>query len=339
MAQETTTAAPASHCVLVVDDDPLIRKLVCHHLARAGLEVIEAGSAEEAFGIVCRRGADLVITDWEMPDVDGVSLCRRIRAHPELGFFYIIMLTAKSAREDLIEALDAGTDEFLNKPVDPHELWARVRVGLRFVEMQAALEQRNSDMCRASAELARANRRLATLASHDGLTGLLNRQEGMRRFSGAWALSDAAQEPVSCIMLDIDHFKRVNDTYGHDAGDQVLVAVASTVAASCRDSDIVARLGGEEFMVVCPQANLEQASAMAERIRLAVDDLTVNTPAGPVEPTCSLGVAQRDPAMGHPQALLKSADEQLYAAKSSGRNTVRAARPMLAIEAGALLID
>lgn len=319
-----TSLDPAgnAHRILIVDDDPAMRRLVTSHLAAAGFDALEADNADDAFTILCRREAELLITDWEMPRTDGIALCRRIREHKELGYFYIIMLTSRCSRDEMLCALDAGADEFLKKPVDRHELWARVRVGLRFVAIQAAIEQRNMDLCRASADLLRANRQLQTIAMYDALTGLLNRQEGLKQFTGVWTLTEPVDEPLCCIMLDVDHFKRINDTYGHDTGDEVLRSLAVTLRQTCRSEDIIARLGGEEFIVVCPQMDIAETADTAERLRRAVEDTPIDTASGEVRITCSFGVAQRELQMQRPEALLRIADQSLYAAKAHGRNRV-----------------
>jgi diguanylate cyclase (GGDEF)-like protein len=316
------TVSPQDYRVLIVDDDPICRTIIGSCLTQSGFNVIEAEQGEEAFAILCRRGADLMITDWNMPVMDGLTLCRRIRANPELGFFYVIMLTANCSQEDLLKGLDAGADEFLRKPVDSQELLARVQVGFRFLAMQAALEHRNSEICRTASELARANKQLASLARNDGLTGLLNRQSWFKLFDSAWALSDPASDPLCCIEIDVDHFKCVNDTHGHDAGDRVLVAIAEAIKRSCRGSDALARLGGEEFVVLCPHTRLTEAVEVAERIRRTVAAVTLPVGNTEIRPTCSLGVAYREEGMMRPESLLKAADDMLYVAKAEGRNRV-----------------
>ncbi len=312
----------AQRRVLVVDDDRMTRELLSRYLNNAGYEVTVVDNAESAWHVLCHEGTDLVITDWMMPGTDGLELCRRVRAHKELGFFYIIMLTAQDESDKVVVALDVGADDYVVKPFKRDELLARVRVGMRFVNMRSELTRRTGDAYRSNAQIANLNIQLSRQAFTDELTGLLNRRETLKRFGEHWAHAVNTRGTLSCIMMDIDHFKRVNDTHGHDAGDQVLVSTARLLQQSCRTSDILGRLGGEEFVLVCPQTNLEQATGLAERIRTSAEQAAIPVRSATLHITMSLGVAERGPNMRSWEDLLRVADQTLYEAKASGRNRV-----------------
>ncbi|UCG15469.1 MAG: diguanylate cyclase [Phycisphaerales bacterium] len=318
-------SAPSQPSILVVDDDRSTLDLVKRYLSDARYDVVLAENAEEGWSVLCQGGAELVITDWNMPGTSGLDLCRRIRAHRELGFFYIVMLTAQAAQDKLVEALDAGADDYVTKPFSRDELLARVRVGLRILAMHNELARRSSEFYRSSTRLADLNIQLKSQALKDGLTGLLNRREALSQFSGHWAAADVSHEPLSCVMLDIDHFKRVNDTYGHEVGDQVLVAVARLLRQTCRATDVVARFGGEEFLIVCPQTAVHHAVKIAERVRQAVKGTPILIHSTSILVTVSLGVAERGTHMRGPDDLLRAADHALYAGKHAGRDRVQVA--------------
>ena len=321
--------------VLIVDDDPAFLRLLAKYVADAGHEVLCALDGLEAMKLLSEHGPHMVITDWRMPRMDGLELCRAVRECEAVGFVYLIILTAQGERKRLVEAFEAGADDFLTKPVDRQEFLARLRAGRRMVKLQADLDHRNREvhlanakMALAARELAAANKKLRILATTDELTGLLNRREAMDRLTQQWASSVRHGEPLSCIVLDIDHFKKFNDTHGHAVGDLVLRETAGAMRRLARTSEDVCRVGGEEFLIICPKSTASQAAAAAERFREAVASHATLHGDVKLTVTISLGVAGRTPVMESPDDLLRAADSALYTAKAEGRNRVRLAEEL-----------
>lgn len=318
--------------VLVVDDDPDALALMAKAAGEAGYHVATASDGREALQRILAEGYPLICTDWMMPKMNGMELCRAIRAHEGIPYAFVVIITAHHNEDRVVEALDAGADDYLAKPFKARELAARLRAGERIVRLQQDLDRRrrelhrvNAEMDIANAKLGECNDKLLELATTDELTGLTNRREGMRCLAEAWAASDRTAAPLSCIMLDIDYFKRVNDTYGHAAGDAVLVAIGQTLRSVIRRDERICRIGGEEFLLLCTNTTCEEACAAAERMRQAVEACASFPDIGDVRITVSLGVAQRTDAFASPDDLLHAADEALYAAKQNGRNRVERA--------------
>ncbi|TWT40593.1 Cyclic di-GMP phosphodiesterase response regulator RpfG [Phycisphaerae bacterium RAS1] len=321
--RETHTRARRGHRdVLVVDDDPSVLHLMSKLLRDAGYDVRTAGGGKEAFQLVHSEGLQLVIADWKMPEMDGLALCRAIRGSEGAGFVYLIILTGSTDEDSLAQAFEAGADDYLVKPCKKEELLSRLKAGVRAVATDTRIALQQRALTKANAELATFNQTLNRVATTDELTGLYNRREALRRLHELWSTGDRHGQPLACMMLDIDHFKRCNDMYGHDAGDAVLRATAHAVAKSARKGEVVFRLGGEEFLVTCPDATAEMAAAGAERIRAAVEANQVRHADHTLGVTISIGVAARTVATPDVDALLKAADQALYAAKQNGRNQV-----------------
>jgi two-component system, cell cycle response regulator len=303
--------------VLIADDDPVSRRLLQLSLSPADYEVVIATDGAEALrklqGKDCPR---LAILDWMMPEVDGVEVCRAVRQRPGESYVYIILLTAKTHPTEIIEGLEAGADDYIIKPFDIHELKARLRAGRRILELQE--------------QLVSAGERLRVQATHDSLTGLLNRMAILETLEKELARSARQKNPVAVIMADIDQFKVINDTYGHLVGDAVLQEVSARVLKTVRAYDAVGRYGGEEFLIVSPGCNLEEAPKQAERIRANICAQPICLPEGPVSVTMSFGVAitSTDILELEPSDLLRLADESLYAAKKGGRNKVEVSFPV-----------
>ncbi|MHC4697331.1 MAG: diguanylate cyclase [Planctomycetota bacterium] len=315
--------------VLIVDDDPLSLRLLDTYLTNSGYGVLTAANGVEAMQILLAQGPPMIITNWMMPEMDGLELCRNIRAHEGVSFAYIIMVTAHSGKDRIVQAFSAGADDFLPKPFNRKELLARVRAGSRIVQLQDDLDRRNLEVHRVNAEMALAhsklhdaNEKLRLMATTDELTGLVNRRAALERLHENWVSADRHDEPLACVMLDIDHFKSVNDTFGHAIGDVALKETAEVMRSAARIEEHLSRIGGEEFLLVCPKTSEDGAAMVAERLRRAVQSHTIKADQKALTITVSLGVAERSPDMLSPDDLLIAADRALYAAKRGGRNRV-----------------
>src|SRR5688500_76592 len=238
--------------IAIVDDDAAIRRLVRLFLHRAGFDTLECTTGEEARSTLQAEPWDLVILDRKLPDLDGVVLAQEIKAKPEFRSRYIIMLTGESEQADKVAGLELGADDYITKPFQYPALLARIRAGKRIVDLQN--------------ELLESNRRLELLSITDGLTKLHNHRHFQDELARAFEESQRYQRPLSLAMIDIDFFKKINDSYGHAAGDDVLKQVAALFRSSVRSTDLVARYGGEEFAVMMPETTLQDGIAFAEKI-------------------------------------------------------------------------
>jgi len=300
---------PANCRILVVDDHEDNIELLRARLLARGYQVEAAWDGEEALACVHAAPPDLILLDVMMPKIDGIEVARRIKRDPTLPFIPIIMQTALETTEDKVEGLDAGADDYITKPINFAELEARVKSLLRIKSLQDELE--------------RANTRLRHMSQTDGLTGVDNRRHIEERLTEMYEHAARLNEPLAVVMCDVDHFKSVNDTLGHQAGDAVLKQLAEVLRTSAREIDRVGRYGGEEFVVLLPGSNVEDAAAFAERVRRAVEATEFAYPGGTVRRTLSAGVAAwPHPDVRHQEALVKAADDALYAAKEFGRNRI-----------------
>ncbi len=308
--------------VLVVEDDRAMLVLLEAMLKAAGHEVLTARDGAEAMRVVEAEHPQLVITGWKLPVMDGVTLCRKLRESPERRDVYVFILTAKETADSLVEAFEAGADDYLVKPVSQRVFFARLRAAQRVVQLQEELAYDREQLLRFSRDLAASNERLQRLALTDALTELPNRRSAVERLEQEWALAQRGERALSCMMVDIDHFKAINDGLGHQAGDEVLRKVAQALRHSARTQDIVCRYGGEEFVVICPDTDLKAAAQCGERLRQKVSELSHPGRGESFTLTVSVGVAERRSDMGSIDALLARADACLYAAKEAGRNRV-----------------
>lgn len=296
--------------LLVADDSAVQRKLVEQTLAEKRHTVLFAKSGREAIQIFAQHLPSLVITDWMMPDSSGIELCETIRQQFQQAYTYIIILTAMSEKNEVVKGLTAGADDYLTKPFHPGELLARVGVGLRVVDLHRQIEAKN--------------RLLEQLALTDSLTNLPN-----RRAIEDWAgrqLSGAARYGFSfwLVMVDIDHFKSVNDSYGHEAGDTVLKKVAEILKSNSRSSDVCGRIGGEEFLFSLSHITPENVAMVTERIRVEIASSKFNFDGSNLTVTASFGVAGFDREQGRNLSqLISQADAALYSAKRLGRNRIQ----------------
>ncbi len=297
--------------LLLAEDDRVARLILTTNLRKWGHDVVETVSGTEALDLLRADDAPrLALLDWEMPGLSGVEVCRQLRASERGEFSYLIMLTARTEKQDIIDALMSGADDFLSKPCNLEELRCRIAAGNRIVELQDSLEAANTEL-----------RRLATT---DMLTGVMNRRAIMERLRDEMVRSARCGEEVALIMCDIDYFKRINDTHGHACGDQVLVEVARRLQKACRVYDSVGRFGGEEFLIVLPGIPAHAAEASGERFLKAVNGKPVKTDCSqPVSVTVSMGmITLSHAAFTDPEAAIRGADALLYEAKHRGRNQV-----------------
>ncbi|MDP2693635.1 MAG: diguanylate cyclase [Gallionella sp.] len=306
--------------VLLVEEDRAMLVLLETMLKASGHEVLVARNGVEAMGLVEQHHPQLVITGWTMPQMDGITLCRKLRENPERRNVYVIILTVQESVDRLVEAFEAGADDYLVKPVAQKVFFARLRAAQRVVQLQEELAFDREQLLRFSKDLATSNERLQRLALTDALTELPNRRFAMERLEQEWALSKRGDRTLSCMMVDIDHFKPINDKFGHPAGDEALKLVASTLRQSARTQDVVCRYGGEEFVVICPDTGIDAAYQCAERLRLNVAALKFKNQEAGIRLTISIGVAEKKEGVTSIEKLLNRADECLYAAKQGGRN-------------------
>ena len=307
--------------ILIAEDDPISLVLLQALLNQWGYEVIVTHDGNEAWQVLQADMAPrLAILDWEMPGTDGPALCHQVRERQGSPYTYIILLTARTKREDLIAGMEAGADDYVTKPFDAHELRVRLRAGRRILDLQNALLE--------------AQEVLRLQATQDPLTSLWNRGMIMELLGRELARAKRERSPLSVLMLDLDLFKIVNDTYGHMAGDLVLREAAQRMRGSVRAYDAVGRYGGEEFLIVSPGCPAAGAVNLAERIRKAIGEKPMNTSEALISITISVGVATAEYVdkratpnknLGEyteAENLVRAADDALYRAKRWGRNRV-----------------
>jgi two-component system cell cycle response regulator len=311
--------------ILVVDDDPTSLEILRRTLAQAGHQVQCASDGVEALQIALESNPQAIVADWMMPRMDGVELCKALRCIQMGREMYFLLVTGRDQEDQIVAAYDAGVDEYVTKPFNSRILLARLKAGQRVMELRNEVDAERLVTAQHVRDLGIANRKLNVAALTDPLTGLANRRCARNKLSEEWQNSMRSSSPLSVMMVDIDRFKRVNDEYGHEIGDLVLNEVAQILKTHTRQGEEVARLGGEEFLVICPNTSAEQAYIGAQRLRAAVESHVIRTPRFHTSTTVSLGVAGRTSDMSGIDALLKAADEAVYIAKSAGRNQVKRA--------------
>ncbi len=287
--------------VLVVDDSRFVRTTVSQLLQMEGAVVAEACHGKEALELMAAKNFDVVVTDYHMPEMDGLALVRNITKCSEYEGIPVLFVTAANDKRLAMRALDAGASDFIRKPFEGAELLARIR---------------------SFARLSHATKRLQELATTDELTGLFNRREAFYRLGRCFATAERYATPFSCIAIDVDHFKRFNDDHGHAAGDLVLSETARLLKENSRVSDDVFRVGGEEFLVLCAETNLDGASTCAEKLRAALEDYRFEFQGRPLKVTISAGVAEYGSDIPDADRILALADAALYESKRLGRNRV-----------------
>ena len=297
--------------ILIADDDPVSLRLLEKTLERAGYDVTAVSHGRKAAEELCRPdGPRLALLDWMMPQLDGPAVCRTVRRKRSQSHVYLVLLTSKNSKEDIVEGLESGADDYLTKPFDPGELKARLRTGMRILELEDNLLE--------------AREGLRYKATHDSLTSLLNRGTILELLAGELNRKRRDKSSVSIVLGDLDHFKLVNDTYGHIVGDEVLREVGRRLLGSVRSYDFVGRYGGEEFLLVLNNCAKEKALDRAEEICNAIGGSPLRTTRGPIPISMSLGVSVSAPSDPRPlEEILCEVDDALYAAKSAGRNCCR----------------
>jgi diguanylate cyclase (GGDEF)-like protein len=312
LAANEADGAARDFKVLVADDSRIYRKLVEQALSAKQYEVMFAKSGQEAIDLFSQHEPSLVITDWQMPDLTGIQLCEHIRNHPKRSYTYLIILTGMTEKHDLVKGLAAGADDYLTKPFHADELLARVGVGRRIVELHRQLEAKNL--------------LLKELALTDSLTGLPNRRAvedwATRQLSGAVRYGFT----FHVVLADLDHFKSVNDTHGHDAGDTVLKKFSEILKRNSRRSDICGRVGGEEFLFVLTHTTQANGRLVIERIRQELEATKFDFDGTDLKITASFGIASFEGTQAADfSRLVSQADTALYAAKRAGRNRLEIA--------------
>jgi len=287
--------------VLLVDDDPAMLRILSKWLEDAGYTVQCAGTGKQALVAIEAECPDFMITDWEMPQMDGLQLCRNVRQQKLSHYVYILFLTVKSTPAEMIKGLEVGADDFLCKPVYQGELLARMRSGARVLKLE---------------------RQLSRAARSDPLTGLMTQRAFYEHLEKEWQRAKRFHLSLSCVMIDLDFFKRINDIHGHPAGDSVLKSVAELLTDACRRSDSVSRYGGEEFCVMLPETTEVDAAVWADRARERLASLVFPAGGKEVRITGSFGVAQRHDDLRTAEELVDQADQALLCAKQSGRDRV-----------------
>ncbi len=297
--------------LLIIDDSPLIRQQVADTMAASFLfqQVLQASDGVEGFKLLVSNDVDLILCDIEMPGIDGLKFLALLQSREDLKDKPIIMLTSHDDVATKVRGLESGASDYITKPFEPQELVARLKVHLQLKTLQD--------------ELRRSNRLLLELSQTDPLTRLCNRRSLTEILENELDRCRRNATPCSLIMADIDHFKRVNDRYGHQSGDEVLITVADLLREQLRPYDLAARYGGEEFCLVLPETSPEQAENVAERIRKRVENYNFSGIAADLHLTISLGVASlAGESTKTEDELIRLADEALYLAKNNGRNRV-----------------
>lgn len=301
--------------VLIAEDDALSRTMLARILQRSGYEVVPAENGARALEELNREDPPrLVLLDWIMPEKDGTEVCREVRHRKSHAYTYLILVSSRESKREIVEGLEAGADDYLTKPFDSEELKARLRTGERILQLEDRLVEARESM--------------RFQATHDLLTSLWNRGVIVELLGREIHRSRRENNCTVVMLCDIDHFKRVNDTYGHGAGDDVLQEVARRLQNSVRSYDMVGRYGGEEFLVILNKCNPASAKTRAESLRKAMANKPVPTRSGPLNVTMSVGVALTTDYANHDvEAMMQEADKALYEAKAAGRDCVRLALP------------
>jgi diguanylate cyclase (GGDEF)-like protein len=301
--------------ILVAEDDPVARKILEKTLIKEGHEVVSVENGRKAFDLFKERFFPIILTDWMMPEMDGIELCRAVRNHQASGYVFVIILTARDSKDDIVTGLNSGADDYVQKPFNPSELKARINTCMRILELERSLKE--------------ANENIRILSITDPLTKCYNRGYIQECLPKEVNRTIRYERALSVVLCDIDHFKKVNDTYGHQAGDQVLIEFVDSIKQSIRqDLDWIARYGGEEFLIVLPETSPEGACILAERLRNNISKRKFIFQEKAIHITSSFGISGFDSATSDEnissESLINTADKYLYQCKLEGRNRVKA---------------
>ncbi len=311
--------------VLVIEDDPVSRQLIQEILSSTlGHTVFSAENGQQGLSLGLETMPHVVITDWIMPVMDGLELTRALRATDWGQNIYIIMLTGVEEEEKLAKAFEIGVDDYIIKPINIRTFRARLRAAWHYRRLQDSWQHDQKQLKQFAAELATSNRKLEQAAHTDILTGLPNRRAGMEALSRTWSIASRSYQQVAAILIDIDHFKNINDGHGHAAGDTVLQTIAASIQNTARKGDFFCRIGGEEFLIICQdkKTDLNSTAIFAERLRNKVSLEHIDVQGETIAVTISIGIALKEGYMQNEDELIKAADKALYAAKHAGRNRI-----------------
>jgi len=298
--------------ILLAEDNPVSRKILENYLQKAGYEVVSVENGRKAMELLKKKHFPILLTDWMMPEMDGLELCKAIRRDITNDYVFIIILTVKDSKDDLVSGLEAGADDYLTKPINNAELIARIKTGIRILELEQSLKK--------------ANEEIEILSITDPLTEVYNRRYLTQNLPLEIKRARRYKHPLSMLICDIDYFKKVNDTYGHHVGDLVLKQVAKCIEKSIRNVDWMVRYGGEEFVIVVPETDIKGAYILAERLLNAISQKRIKIDENKISVTASFGITGF--CAGTPEdkisfeAMVKQADEYLYKAKQEGRNRI-----------------
>lgn len=301
--------------IAIVDDDLISRQILKTSLNRFGHEVIEAADGEAAWEIIQESKPRFIITDWLMPRMDGLELIHNIRSASQKNYTYIIIISGKEDKNDVVTGLEAGADDYLVKPFDVLELRARVAIGVRILELETDLKIARDQM--------------EAMAMHDYLTGLLSRRAIYTHLTGELDRALREKHPITVIMMDLDHFKSLNDQHGHLIGDQALCLASEQVMRNLRSYDWAGRWGGDEFLIVLPNTGAQDAQVISDRICTKINSLGIETPENnKIRISASLGVVTHSVGNISIDQLIHQTDNALYAAKMEGRHCLHFAESM-----------
>ncbi|MFC2156649.1 diguanylate cyclase [Acidobacteriota bacterium] len=293
--------------VLIAEDNKVSRKILERSLEEWGYDVIIAGDGEEAWSSLQNQDIRMAILDWMMPKISGLDICRKVRENEKDHYTYLILLTAKGDQEDVVEGLTAGADDYITKPFNRHELSARLQTGRRIIKLESQLLDTQAE--------------LQKIATHDGLTQIWNRVAILNILDEEIERSVREKLPVGVIMIDIDQFKTVNDTHGHQAGDLVLINVANNLKNSLRPYDKIGRYGGDEILIVLPNCSLQDLEHVSVRLLRSVAEEKVDFDGKSIMVTISIGgISSESNQKISSHLMIQESDKALYRAKNDGRN-------------------
>lgn len=298
--------------VLIAEDDPVMQKLIAGIIETRGGIVNLADNGNQAWNIIKKEPIRFLISDWNMPGMSGYDLIGKIRKENQPYYTYIIFITGRTEQSDILRGLEIGADDYVTKPFQAQELIARVAIGKRILKFQRELEESKEKLYR--------------LATRDSLTGLLNRRAWYQKLEKTLSHKKKIDEPVALALLDIDHFKKINDSFGHQIGDKVLARVAEIIGSNLRDTDLLARWGGEEFSIAFPGLDQNSSKKILDRIRKQIAGSVISLDSGSVEVAVRIsgGLAEASAQKGlyEIDELILHADQALYRAKELGRNRI-----------------